>query len=153
MTAPHHDRGLVLIGSFKIVKALLLAGAAIGLWRLLHRDVAATIAAWTEHLRIDPDNAIAHRLVERLLGIDRRTLKAIDAGTFLYAAVFATEGVGLLLGKRWAEYFTLGVTISFIPIEVFEVVKHASVMKAIVTVINIAIAVYLVLRIRRSRQK
>ncbi len=46
----------------------------------------------------------------KLLSLDDRKLKAIGAGTFFYAALLLTEGIGLLLRRRWAEYFTVIVT-------------------------------------------
>ena len=38
---------------------------------------------------------------------------------------FFDEGVSLLLRKRWAEYFTVIVTASFIPLEIYELVKKS----------------------------
>lgn len=152
--APRHDRGLTLIGSFKLVKAVLLVAVGLGLLRLLKtKDEARTLEIWVEHLRIDPQNRLIHGFAERLLGLDPHKLKAIGAGTFLYAAVFATEGIGLLLGQRWAEYLTLAVTVSFIPLELFEAVKHGSVMKAVVIAVNVGIAIYLARELRRRRKK
>jgi uncharacterized membrane protein (DUF2068 family) len=154
VVAQPHDRGLIVIGCFKLVKAALLVAVVIGLLRLLTvEDAARSLETWVEHLRIDPQNRLIHSLAQRLLGLDPRKLEAIGVGTFLYAAVFATEGIGLLLGKRWAEYLTLVVTISFIPIELFEVVKHASMVKAAVTTVNVAIAIYLSRQLSRQRQK
>jgi uncharacterized membrane protein (DUF2068 family) len=72
-------------------------------------------------------------------------------GTLLYAIVFAIEGVGLLLEKTWAEYLTTAVTVSFLPIEVYELVEHPSVTKALLVLINGAVVVYLALQIRRRR--
>jgi uncharacterized membrane protein (DUF2068 family) len=62
-----------------------------------------------------------------------------------YAALEATEMVGLWLSKRWAEYLTLVATVALIPIEVYELSLRVSVFKVITLVINVAIAVYLLL--------
>jgi len=43
-----------------------------------------------------------------------------------------TEGVGLALRKRWAEYLTIIATSSLIPLEVYELIQHFSVMKILV---------------------
>ena len=42
-------------------------------------------------------------------------------GTFLYALLYLVEGIGLLLKKHWAEYFTVVATGLFIPVEIWEV--------------------------------
>jgi uncharacterized membrane protein (DUF2068 family) len=62
-----------------------------------------------------------------------------------YAALEATEMVGLWFSKRWAEYLTLVATVVLIPIELFELSLSVSVFKLITLVINVAIAVYLLL--------
>jgi uncharacterized membrane protein (DUF2068 family) len=62
-----------------------------------------------------------------------------------YAALEATEMVGLWFSKRWAEYLTLVATVVLIPIEVYELSLSISVFKVITLVINVAIAVYLLL--------
>jgi len=71
---------------------------------------------------------------------------------FAYAALFLTEGTGLLLRKRWAQYFTIIVTGSFLPLEVYEFARHASVAKLLVILLNVAIIGYLVVRLRRENK-
>jgi uncharacterized membrane protein (DUF2068 family) len=62
-----------------------------------------------------------------------------------------TEGIGLALRKRWAEYLTIISTASLLPLEVYEILKRASAPKIVVLLANIAIVVYLVLEVRRTR--
>jgi uncharacterized membrane protein (DUF2068 family) len=69
---------------------------------------------------------------------------------FVYAGLMTIEGVGLLLGKRWAEYFTVIVTASLVPFEVWEIVRHATVIRISALVINAAIVIYLIARLRRG---
>jgi len=63
-----------------------------------------------------------------------------------------TEGVGLAWRQRWAEYLTIVTTASLLPLEVYELAKHASIGKGLALVINLAVVVYLVVEIRRSRK-
>jgi uncharacterized membrane protein (DUF2068 family) len=139
---------LVLIGAFKLLKALLLIAVAIGAIKLLHRDIAGTVMHWIQVLRVDPDNHFVHGFLEKIFRVTPRQLKELSIGTFLYAGLFATEGVGLLLRKRWAEYFTIITTGGLIPLEIFELVRHFTVMKLIVTIVNVLIVWYLVARVR-----
>jgi uncharacterized membrane protein (DUF2068 family) len=62
-----------------------------------------------------------------------------------YAALEATEMVGLWFSRRWAEYLTLVATAVLIPIELYELSLSVTVFKVITLVINVAIAVYLLL--------
>jgi uncharacterized membrane protein (DUF2068 family) len=154
-TASHakRDGWVVTIGIFKLVKAVLLIAVAAGLLRIFEAGTARTITECIEALRIDPQNRIVQWVAEHLFGIHRRHLPLMAVGTVLYAVVFATEGVGLLLGKHWAEYLTIGVTISFIPIEVFELVQHVNVLKAVTIVVNVAIVIYLIWKVRSHRKE
>ena len=78
-------------------------------------------------------------------------MKEISAGTFFYAGILLTEGIGLLMKKHWAEYFTVISTGVFIPLEVYEIVHRFTWVRVGVLLVNVAIVWYLVDRIRRRR--
>lgn len=145
------SRGLLLIAAFKLLKGLALLALGIGALRLLHKDVAAEIAQWIDVLRVDPHNHYIQLLLDKLGMVDDRKLKALSVGTFFYSALFLTEGIGLALRKRWAEYLTIISTASLLPLEIYEIVKRASVPRIVVLIANIAIVVYLVIEVRRTR--
>jgi uncharacterized membrane protein (DUF2068 family) len=52
------------------------------------------------------------------------------------------------LRRRWAEYFTIITTSALIPLEIFELARHFTVAKLIVTLVNALIVWYLVARVR-----
>jgi uncharacterized membrane protein (DUF2068 family) len=145
------SRGLLLVAAYKLTKGVALLALGIGALRLLHKDVAAEMAQWIDVLRVDPHNHYIQTLIEKLGRVDDRKLKELSFGTFFYSALFLTEGVGLALRKRWAEYLTIVSTASLLPLEVYEIVKHVSVAKIVVLLANIAIVVYLVMEVRRTR--
>jgi uncharacterized membrane protein (DUF2068 family) len=146
-----HGRGLMLIAGFKLLKGVALLAAGVGLLKLLHKNVATEIEHWINIFQVDSHNHFIHLLLERVSKLDDRRLKALSAGTFVYSTIFFVEGIGLALGKRWAEYFTIIVTSSLLPLEVCEVAKHASVGKVLALVINLAVVAYLVRELRRTR--
>jgi uncharacterized membrane protein (DUF2068 family) len=80
-------------------------------------------------------------------------LHALRMVTLAYAAVFATEGIGLWMQKRWAEWLTTIITASLIPLEVWEVIFRPTVGKALVLVANTAIVIYLVWHVRSKRKR
>jgi uncharacterized membrane protein (DUF2068 family) len=145
------QRGLLLIGALKLLKALGLFMVGVGLLSLLHRDAAEVARHLVGFFRLDAHARLIDELLAKIAGIDHRTMRRLGVGTLLYASVFAVEGTGLLLAKTWAEYMTAGVTTSFLPIEVYELIEHPSMTKALVTLINVAVVFYLVIEIRRRR--
>jgi uncharacterized membrane protein (DUF2068 family) len=148
---PSGSRGLLFIAAFKLSKAALLLAVAIGALNLVHKDVAADLARWADLVRIDPGNVFIHHLFARVSVLDDAHLKVLSAGTFFYAGLTLTEGVGLALRRRWAEFFSIILTTSFIPIELWEIHRHATIPKLILLILNLAVVVYLILEIRRTR--
>ena len=78
-------------------------------------------------------------------------VQALSLGSFVYAGLLLTEGIGLFLQKRWAKYFSVIITASFIPLEVWELMKKFSPAKIVVIAVNMAIVVYLVVKLRREQ--
>jgi len=136
---------------FKLFKGFLLLAVAIGAVRLLHKDIAESVEHWVRVLRVDPENHYIHRLLAKLFAVTPRQLRELSAGTFVYSGLLLTEGVGLLLRKRWAEYFTVITTGLLIPLEVYELARHFTAAKVAVFVINVLILWYLLARLRRER--
>jgi uncharacterized membrane protein (DUF2068 family) len=144
--------GIRLIAAFKLFKGLVLLAVGVGAVRLLHKDLAFEVERWADIFRVDPNNHYIHRLLERFSILDVRKLKELSVGTFFYSTLLLTEGTGLLLGKRWAEYFTIVATSSLIPLEVYELTKRVSSAKLVVLLLNVAVVVYLVIELRRNRK-
>jgi uncharacterized membrane protein (DUF2068 family) len=144
-----HGRGLQLIAAFKLLKGLALLALGIGALKLLHKDVEALVEHWINIFQVDPNGHYVRLLLAKLPILDDRRLKELSVGTFFYSAVFLTEGTGLALGKRWAEYLTIISTASLLPLEIYELAKHASIGKVLALVINLAVVAYLVFELRR----
>jgi uncharacterized membrane protein (DUF2068 family) len=141
------NRLILLIGAFAILKALLLLIVAMAVHHLINADIALTLAGWVRHIRVDPDNHYLHTAIEKLTGVPRKRLHELSIGTFIYAALFFVEGVGLLLRKRWAEYLTVITTSGLLPIEIYEVCERVTLMKVLLLIVNVAIVAYLVRQI------
>jgi uncharacterized membrane protein (DUF2068 family) len=148
-----HGRGLRLIAAFKLLKGLALLALGIGALRLLHKDVAAIVERWINVFQVDPHGHYIRLLLTKLSILDDKRLKELSAGTFIYSAIFLTEGIGLAMGKRWAEYLTIISTASLLPLEIFELARHASVGKVLALVINLAVVAYLIFELRRFPKK
>jgi uncharacterized membrane protein (DUF2068 family) len=133
------------------VKGLLLVMLGLGTLKLVHGDVEAIVVSWARHLHLRPEGRLISTVLERVGGMEARTLETAAAGIFLYAALLTTEGVGLFFRKTWAEYLTIVATSVFIPLEVYELVRHVTFTRVGVIVVNLAIVGYLVVQVRRDR--
>jgi uncharacterized membrane protein (DUF2068 family) len=139
-----HNRFIALIACFRLAKSLLLIAAGIGALELVRPDVSSRLARWIDHLPLAAGHDAVMAMAEKMISASpsRKELAAIAA--FAYAALFAVEGVGLWLERVWAEYLTIIATTSFIPFEVYEVMKRATALRIAVLIANIAIVGYLV---------
>ena len=63
---------------------------------------------------------------------------------FLYAGLGLLEGVGLMLEKVWAEYFTALITASFLPLEIFEIFHRITPIRIGLFAANLAVLAYLI---------
>jgi uncharacterized membrane protein (DUF2068 family) len=145
------DRIVALIGAFKLTKSTLLVTAALG-W-LLRGPAANGIhallhaAKWTGAL---PGHHAVRAAIARLTAIGDHRLRELAIAALCYAAVFAIEGVGLLRRKLWAEWLTVVVTASFLPVEIYELLRHRGPGELVALAINVAIVAYLVRRRLRA---
>jgi uncharacterized membrane protein (DUF2068 family) len=143
--------GLRIVAAAKLLKAAVLFSIALGVRRLLHNpDIVDALTHLARAVRVDPDNRIVHAVLTRITGLSPRQLQALELGTFLYAALYATEGIGLALRLRWAEYLTVISTALFLPLEIYELLHRFRWIKLAVLAANLAILWYLVSQIRRK---
>jgi uncharacterized membrane protein (DUF2068 family) len=138
-----HGRYVVLIGVVKLAKASLLLTIG-GVCMLAGAERMARIAEGAAlWLGAMPGRHVIHRVALKLWSLDGGDARKLAVLSLAYAAVFAVEGVGLVMEKAWAEWMTVGVTASFIPIEIYEIVVHFGPGKIVALVLNVLIVIYL----------
>jgi uncharacterized membrane protein (DUF2068 family) len=146
------NRLIRLIAFFKLLKSALLIAVGMSALRLLHKDIASVLEHWVAMLGLDPGNRYVDRALQKFGNLTPNKIKSFGVVSFIYAALFLTEGIGLWLVKRWAEWFSVIITTSLVPVELYEIYRHPSVIKCLVLVLNIAVVGYLLYRIRNEHQ-
>ncbi len=149
-----HDRWLILIAAFKLAQALLFIVIGVGALRLLHKDVSDILEKLASHLLHNPESRLVNFILEKSSLIDDRLLRRIGAVVFIYAALDLLEGIGLYLEKVWAEYLTLVITASFLPLEIFEVFRRLTWIRVGLLGVNALVFLYLLqLVVERARHR
>lgn len=143
-----HRRWLVVIGALKLVKGVLFIGLGFALLRMLHRDFYMVALRVAEALRLDPERIAIAKLLEKATLLNVHRLKQLSGLIFTYAALDFIEGTGLVLEKKWAEYFTLVLTAAFLPLEAMKLVHHANRWTFLLLLINVLVVVYLAWLVR-----
>lgn len=172
---PAADKGLFLIGVFEIVKTVLFVIAAAGVAHLVNRNTQVELTKLLHAFRLSGDRAFIKDLLLRANLITDPGKRILTGVLLLYAGLHATEGIGLLLRKRWAEYFTVIMTALPLPFEVWVLVHHAKhsplsrlapadqtvpvllsshvfELKIAVLIINVGIVLYLIRALKNGRR-
>jgi uncharacterized membrane protein (DUF2068 family) len=147
-----HNKVLILIAIYKGLQAALFFAVGIGALRLLHKDVGDVFEDLRDSLHFSPESRLVNFLLEKASLIDDPILRRIGAVAFSYAALSLAEGTGLYLEKAWGELLTLVITASFLPWEVFEVIRHVTWVRVALLVINTLVFIYL-LKVVALRRK
>jgi uncharacterized membrane protein (DUF2068 family) len=144
---------LRMIALYKLLKVLLLLLAAYGELRLHDASLSAKLVTWVEARPTGLEHEVVTWVLQKLSGMNESEIHALRFVTFTYAAVFAVEGVGLWMQKRWAEWLTTIVTASLIPLEIWEFFHRPNLGKAAVVIANTAIVAYLVWHVRAKGRR
>ena len=141
------------IAVYKLVKVLLLLALAVGEVRLRDASLVEKLVVWVSARPHGLEHDVVTHLIQWLSGLTTSKMHTLRIVTLAYAAVFATEGIGLWMQKRWAEWLTTIITASLIPLEVWEMIHRPTVGIAAVLVANTAIVIYLAWDVVHSRAK
>jgi uncharacterized membrane protein (DUF2068 family) len=148
-----HERGLLLVGLFKLSKAIFFTAVGAGALHLVNKDVGSVLMHVIDTLRIDPERHFVGILMDHVGLISRHDLRRAGILSFLYAVVCVVEGTGLVLEKRWAEYFTVILTAMGLPWESYELVERFSVYKVGLLGINLVVLLYLLWILKKRRKE
>jgi len=148
-----HGVGLRVIAIYKAVKTIGLILIAIASFHLYKTQNFDGLVHWLEHLSLADSNGLRWKLVQLLENMGPNKFVAIGLVALAYAAIFATEGIGLWLHKYWAEWFTVFATGSLIPVELYEAVHHFTWLKLSALIANVLIVIYLIRIALQSRDE
>ena len=146
-----HDAFIKVIIVERVGKSLVLIALGIGLLVAGREGLLTQWAAVArDQLNLDTDQTIIEQIFFRLMllvgNLSHTTLIAI--GAFAYALLEGTEGIGLAMRKRWAEYLTVIATGVLIPFEAYEVVHKVTLFRVGALLLNLAVVGYLSYRKR-----
>lgn len=136
-----------------MIEALLCILLGIGAIKLLHKDLVDLATRIITALRLDPEGRFVNLFLDKVALISPHQLKQISVGIFCYAGLHTLEGVGLVLRKSWAEYVTLILTASFLPWEFFEILRHFTWIKIVLTLINVLVVLFLVFYVKMRQEQ
>ncbi len=141
------------IALYKLVKVILLLATAYEVVRLQDSSLIAQIYNWMATLPSGLERDVVRNALIKFSGLTHAELRFFRAVTLVYATIFSIEGVGLWMRQAWAEWLTIVVTGSLIPLEIYEFLRGPNYGKTALIIVNAAIVWYLVVRVRHERKE
>jgi uncharacterized membrane protein (DUF2068 family) len=152
---PHedHSRGLLLVGLFKLSKAVFFALVGAGALRLIHRDLSEVVMHLADVLHFDPESRLVGFLMDKADLIGHHQLREASVFAFSYSVLCLIEGWGLVTQKPWAEYFTVVLTTAALPWETYELMEKFEPYKVGLVAVNLVVLGYLLWVLKRNRME
>ena len=144
-------KALHAIAAFEGVKGLAAITASLGLLSLAHHDVRAMAYALIGHFHLDPDAHYPRILLNEAMLLANANVRQVVLLAWAYAAIRLTEGYGLWKDKAWAEWLAAVSGAIYLPLELSHLMAHTTFINGMVLIGNIAVVVYMVVRLWRRR--
>jgi uncharacterized membrane protein (DUF2068 family) len=146
-----HDAFIKVIIVERVLKSTILVALAIALIFANGRGWLDTWADYAQNqLNLDVGHGVITQLLLKLLLFagNFAHVDLVAMAAIAYALLEGTEGVGLAMRRRWAEYLTVIATGVLIPYEAYEVAHRPTFFKVGALLLNVAVVGYLAYRKR-----
>ena len=153
LRSPNRVRYLKLIALFKIAKGILLLVLGVSILFLNSRAAwMDNISDWVADEILLKHSKVVHYLLNRLQAMlaGGGIWRATGFLGLFYSAILFTEGIGVYLQKRWAEYLMVFATGALIPLEVRHIYYRPSIAAVIILAANCFIVWFLYKVLKRE---
>ena len=143
---PSHSRGIHLFAGFEAFKGLLVLIVGFGFFEYIDGNaqmLADMTNAIVEHLHLNPAHKYPHIFLKALSKVSDQNILWLAVGAFIYSSLRFIEAYGLWKSRVWAQWLALISAGLYIPVEIVELAKGFSYVKAIISFFNVLIVVYL----------
>lgn len=134
---------LYAIIAIKLSKGLLLLLLGAGVYSLHDSNLPEQFRQALQFFHFDPEKKFFTVLANHLAQVTPANVIWVARGTVLYSLFSLVEGTGLVFRVSWAGWLTIGESVFFIPIEVYELLRGFSLSVLVILGFNVIIVWYL----------
>lgn len=145
--------GIRIVAIFELLKGALVLIVGCGLLSLINGDAEEYAVNLVRHLHLNPASKYPHIFLEAVRDLTSVQLWMFASLAFLDAMVRCVVAYGLWKELRWAEWLGVAAAGIYIPIEIYEMVKHLTWLKSATFITNVLIVIYLGYVIYRTDRK
>lgn len=146
-----HKRGLRLVALFEAIKGVAVLVVGFGLLTFLGQDTEVYAERLVNRLHLNPAKHYPQVFIHAMADVNNTELWLIAAFAALYAAVRLVEAYGLWHERSWAEWLAALSGAVYVPIELYELFRHATWLKFGALAINLIVVGYMVRLLREGR--
>jgi uncharacterized membrane protein (DUF2068 family) len=148
-------RYLKLIAIFKISKGVLLLVLGVSLLFLNARTRwIGALSNWVaDEILLKHSGPVAYLLHKLQAVLAGGTLRATGFLALFFATVFLTEGIGVYMRQRWAEFLMIFATATLIPPEIHHLWHRPGLVGALILLANCFIVWFLYRVLERDKAK
>jgi len=136
--------GLRIVAIFEATKGVLVLFVGLKLLSLVHHGAQNLGEEIVERFHLNLAHHHPRILSEVLTHLDNSHLRLLAGAALAYSTVRFIEAYGLWRMRAWAEWFAILSGGIYLPLELYELIRHPSPVKAAVLLINIGIVAYLI---------
>jgi uncharacterized membrane protein (DUF2068 family) len=136
-------RGIRAVAFLEALKGVLVLVAGFGLLSLVHHDLQTVAEDLVRLSHLDPARHYPRVFIEAASNFNDSRLRLLAILAFAYACVRFVEAYGLWRIRAWAEWFAILSGAIYLPVEGYELIRHATYLKGIVLLVNTSIVAYL----------
>jgi len=136
--------GLRVVAMFEASKGLLVLLVGLELLSLLHHGAQNVGEQIVERFHLNLARKHPRILIYVITHMNNSSLRILALAALLYSTVRFLEAYGLWRMRTWAEWFAILSAGIYVPFELYELIHQATLVKAVVLLVNAGIVAYLI---------
>lgn len=143
--APHpHNKALRTVALLEAFKGFIVLIVGFGLLAALGHDVEKAAAQLVLRTHLNPAHHYPQIFLQAMSHVDDTRLWLMAGFAALYASIRFIEAYGLWHERRWAEWLAALSGGIYVPLELYEVFRHATWLNLATLFINLLVVAYMV---------
>ena len=145
--------GVRTVAVFEAAKGLVVLVAGFSLLSIVHHDAQHTAETIVRHLHLNPARHYPRVFIEAAGHVSSSRLQLLAAGGFAYSLVRFVEAYGLWHLRPWAEWFAILSGGVYLPLEIYELLRRPTRVKAVILLGNVLVVAYLLYVRKTARSR
>jgi uncharacterized membrane protein (DUF2068 family) len=139
----HSDKGVRAVAVLEASKGVLALIVAIGLHVYAGQNLSMLATQLVAHLHLNPGSHYPSIFISAIGSVSQSSVILMALGAAIYTLIRFIEAYGLWHNMRWTQWFALLSGAIYLPFEVYEMMRHFSLLSVSVLAINLAVVVYM----------